>query len=88
MLAKARQKNIDWINFLPLALFVLRQVYNRDLGISPHELVYGRKLCGPMDILYTGWIDDSLKGMTVTKWVSELAEKLEVVRDGAVDVVC
>ncbi len=32
------------------------------------------------------WIDDSLKGMTVTKWVSELVEKLEVLRDGAVDM--
>ena len=41
MLAKAVQKGLDWVEFLPLALFAMRQVPNRDLGYSPHELVLG-----------------------------------------------
>jgi len=83
MLAKAHKQGVDWTKFLPLALFVLRQVHNRDIGVSPHELVYGRKLRGPLDVLYSGWVDETLQGVSISKWVDELAERLEVLRDVA-----
>ncbi len=51
MLAKAVDLGIDWAEFLPLALFAIRQVPNRDLGYSPHYLVYGRDVHGPLDVL-------------------------------------
>ena len=38
MLAKARDEGIDWAMFLPMALFAIRQLINRDTGFSPHEL--------------------------------------------------
>ncbi len=39
------------VDFLPMALFAIRQVPNRDLGFSPHMLVYGREVVGPLDLL-------------------------------------
>ncbi len=57
MLSKAVEAGLDWVDFLPLALFALRQVPNRDVGFSPHCIVYGRDVMGPLDILYEGWVD-------------------------------
>ncbi len=38
MLAKAGIIGIDWVSFVPMALFAIRQVPNRDTGFSPHNL--------------------------------------------------
>jgi len=48
MLGKAIEKGIDWSDFLPMALFAIRQVPNRSTGFSPHELVFGRHMVGLM----------------------------------------
>ncbi len=47
MLAKASLRGIDWVRFLPLALFALRQMPHRDSGFSPFDLVYGFRVRGP-----------------------------------------
>ncbi len=48
MLAKARDSDVDWADFLPLTLFAIRQVPNRTTGFSSHQLVYGRDVIGPL----------------------------------------
>ena len=58
MLAKAREEGVDWAQFLPMALFAIRQVPNRDTGYSPHELVFGTKMRGPLNLVYAGWLGD------------------------------
>ncbi len=60
---------------LPLALFAIRQVPNRDLGVSPHCLVYGREVMGPLDILYDGWSNRSFEPMDVDSWLVSLNDK-------------
>ena len=52
IIAKALDKGIGWVEFLPLALFAIRQLPNRDTGFSPSDLVYGKKFRGPLDIIY------------------------------------
>ncbi len=58
MLAKAVKNGVEWVTFLPLALFATRQMVISLTSYSPHELVFGRKMCGPLDLLYLGWVDD------------------------------
>ena len=65
MLAKVRDSNIDWAEFLPLALFAIRQVSNRTTGFSPHLLVYGRDVIGPLDVLHAGWTDKNFDSIDV-----------------------
>ena len=60
MLAKAIKLGVDWVTFLPLALFALQQVPNRETGFSPHQMVYGENLRGPLDLMYSGWVKDAL----------------------------
>ncbi len=41
-----------------MALFAVRQVACRDTKFSPHELVFGKKMRSPLDLLYAGWVDE------------------------------
>ncbi len=84
MLAKAVYSGVDWATFLPMALFAMRQVVNRDTGFSPHELVFGKQMRGPLDILYAGWVEDCYKDMDVSSWVERLQDRLKVLHEVAV----
>ncbi len=84
MLSKAMDAGLDWVEFLPLALFALRQVPNRDLGFSPHCIVYGRDVYGPLDVLYKGWVDREFESINVDDWLLQLNDRLAVIHDLAV----
>lgn len=86
MLAKAVSNGMDWSLFLPLALFAIRQVPNRDLGYSPHELAFGRNVRGPLDLLYAGWVEEVYVNMDVSGWVLSLKERLKCLHESA--MVC
>lgn len=81
MLAKASQQGLDWVRFLPLALFALRQMPHRDSGMSPFDLVYGFNVRGPLDLVYAGWLDEACGGVTVSKWVETLQTRLSELTD-------
>ncbi len=84
MLSKAVEAGLDWVDFLPLALFALRQVPNRDVGFSPHCIVYGRDVMGPLDILYKGWVDREFEPVNVDDWLLQSNDRLAVIHDLAV----
>ena len=81
ILTKAVHKGIDWVDHLRFALFAVRQMPCRTTGYSPFELIYGRNVCTPLDILYEGWKDEHKKGSDASAWVKLLAEMLEVMWD-------
>ena len=41
----------DWDKYLPTLLFAVREIPQESLGFSPFELLYGRNVRGPMQIL-------------------------------------
>ena len=55
MLTKAAKAGQDWVGQIPFALFALRAAPNRDTQYSPFELVYGRRIRTPLDIVHQGW---------------------------------
>ncbi len=55
---------------------------NKDVEFSPHQLVYGRDVLGPLDILYSGWVDRVYE--CVEDWVLKLQDKLSLLHDMAV----
>ncbi len=71
------------VDFLPMALFAIRQVPNRDLGFSPHMLVYGREVVGPLDLLYHGWSEKYLESLDVEEWLLKLNDQLGIIHDMA-----
>ncbi|XP_042870472.1 uncharacterized protein LOC122252196 [Penaeus japonicus] len=80
MLKKLCQdKPQDWDRYLPSVLFAYREVPNDTLKFSPFELLYGRRVRGPLFILHNLWtkdeMDEELK--STYQYVLDLRSKLE-----------
>ena len=50
-----REERKDWDKLLPYVLFAYREVPQESNGFSPFELVYGREVRGPLDVLKETW---------------------------------
>ena len=77
MLTKAAREGQDWVAQVPFALFALRAAPNRDTGFSPFELVYGRRVRTPLDVLHQGWTQEEFEGLNCSEWDDWLVSKLE-----------
>ena len=75
----AAEKPSDWDRYTPALLFSYREVAQSSLGFSPFELVYGRSVRGPMNVLRGIWADEDTNEQTKTtyQYVLELSETLE-----------
>ena len=78
MLTKASSLGLDWVKQVPFALFAMRLAPNRDTGLSPFQLVYGRQVRSPLDVLYEGWVDVELGEFDVELWSGWLGERMKV----------
>ena len=69
----------DWDRYLPAVLFAYREAKQESLGFSPFELLYGRTVRGPMEILRTLWTKDlePSEVKTTYQYVLDLRERLE-----------
>ena len=56
------------------ALFALRQMPNRDTGFSPYELLNGRNVHTPLDVVYAGLREKALDELDTDAWVCDLAD--------------
>ena len=81
MLTKAASLGMDWVAQVPFALFALRSSPNKDTGFSPFELVFGRSVRTPLDILHQGWAQMSFQELDVDEWSEWLVARLEIWHD-------
>ena len=77
MLSKASAEGLDWVGQVPFALFALRSAPNRDSLFSPYELVYGRQVRTPLDILHQGWVELEFKELNTSEWADWLVDRLQ-----------
>ena len=68
-----------WNKWIPALLFAYREVPQESLGFSPFELLYGRTVRGPMQILKELWSKEDLEEevKTTAEYVVELRNRLE-----------
>ena len=78
MLTKAASQGLDWTGQVPFALFAIRAAPNRETGFSPFELVFGRRVRTPLDILHQGWADLDFEQLNTDEWADWLKDKLQV----------
>ena len=73
------EKPKDWDRYLSAVLFAYREVPQASTGFAPFELLYGRKVRGPMDILKELWVGeiDSDETKTTYQYIVDLKERLE-----------
>ena len=82
MLRKAADdEGKDWDRLLPYLLFAYREVPQASTGFSPFELVYGRHVRGPLDVLKESWETSSRSTESVVSYVLTIQERLEKLRD-------
>ena len=69
----------DWDRFINSALFAYREAPQESTGFAPFELLYGRTVRGPMQILKELWTKEIKvpEVKTSYQYVVELREKLE-----------
>ena len=67
----------DWDRYLPALLFAYREVPQERLGFCPFEMIYGRSIRGPMNILQEVWtkqtVDPDVK--TTYEYVLDLQNR-------------
>lgn len=84
-LRKYPEKYTDWDRLIKYVLFACRAAPHANTGYSPFELVFGRQLRGPLDVLHEGWMGGDLKQSSAVEWIEKLREKLALVWEVAVE---
>ena len=64
----------DCYKLLPYLFFAYREVPQSSTGFSPFELIYGRAVCGPLDILRETWQADSRSDESIVSHVLSMRE--------------
>ena len=77
MLRWTTEEGKDWHRLLPYVLFAYREVPQASTGFSPFELVYGRQMRGPLDVICETWEGERLSGENVITNVLTMRERLE-----------
>ena len=73
----ASQEGKDWHRLIPFLLFAYREVPQESTGYSPFELLYGRDVRGPLDILKESWCGEKRSDPSVVAYVVMMRERLE-----------
>ena len=72
----------DWDQWLPYLLFAYREVPQASTGFSPFELLYGRQVRGPLDLLREAWESPQpAGGSSVVSYVLHMRDKMEELAD-------
>ena len=67
----------DWDEYLPYLLFAYREVPQESTGFSPFELLYGRKVRGPLDVLKESWTGETTEPKTTIQQVIEMRQQMK-----------
>ena len=70
----------NWDKMLPYVLFAYREVPQATVGFSPFELLYGREVRGPLDVLKEEWIEKPDTETDVLSFVLQVRDRLETSR--------
>ena len=72
----ATREGKDWDKLLPYVLFAYREVPQASTGFSPFELLYGRDVRGPLDVLRETWEASQQSDESVVSHVLLTGERL------------
>ena len=79
LLKIAADDKANWDKWVPYILFAYREVPQDSTGFSPFELLYGRSVRGPLDILKESWQEPKRCSENVVSYVLGVQDKLATV---------
>ena len=75
MLSKtAGEGGKDWDKLIPFLLFAYSEVPQDSTGFYPFQLLYGRAVRGPLDVL---WVSDKKSDINVVSYIMLMCERLD-----------
>ena len=77
----ADEEGKDWDRLIPYLLFAYREVPQASTGFSPFELLYGRQVRGPLDILRESWEASTKSSESVVSYVLSIQERLDKLQE-------
>ena len=66
----------DWDKLLPYLLFAYHEVPQESTGFPPFELLYGRAVRGPLDILWESWESSKKSDENVLSYILSIRGKI------------
>ena len=72
-----KKEGRDWDMLLPYLLFAYREVPQATTGFSPFELLYGREVRGPLDVVREEWEAEKKSDQSVLSHILAIRERLE-----------
>ena len=76
MLRKCNDRQKEWDRLLKYLLFAYRSTPHTHTGFSPFEIIFGRSVRGPLEVLKEGWLSGEVEEASAVNWINELREKL------------
>ena len=76
----ATKEGRDWDKMTPFLLFAYREVPQSSTGFSPFELLYGKQVRGPLDVLRESWEANSKSKESAVSYVLSICDKLDTMR--------
>ena len=71
-----------WDEYLPYLLFAYREVPQAATGFSPFELMFGRNVSGPLQLLHDSWVgDEESQEEGVVQYVVEMRRRLQLMTE-------
>ena len=77
----ADEEGKDWDKWVPYLLFAYQEVPQSSTGFSPFELVYGRQVRRPLDVLKESWETSSKSNESIVSYVLSMQEKLSTMSE-------
>ena len=78
MLKKAAtDEGKEWDKVIPYLLFAYREAPQSSTGFSPFELLYGRSVRGPLDVLRDAWQEEKCENESVVSHLLLMRERFE-----------
>ena len=84
----AKDEPEEWDRHIPFVLFAYRESPHESTGYSPFELLYGRKVRGPQQLIKESWEDlstDENQESTVS-FILETRDRLKKMHEVAVEI--
>ena len=76
-----KEEGRDWDKLIPYVLFAYREVPQTTTGFSPFELLFGREVRGPLDVLKEEWEASEKCKESVITHILEIRERMEAMQE-------
>ena len=69
-------RKTDWDRLIKYCPLAYRATLHAATGFSPFEMIHGRNLRGPLEVMKEGWLSGEVNFVSRIEWVNELRENL------------